>query len=796
MDINRLPKNYATISAVWIDYPNGGREGDYFYLTSEPYPATPANTKYRWNKYAQVWEAADAVIDESARETTTFSDLHVQNDLHVGGVLAASSIKTLDKGMFESLADLNAAYPHPEKGWYAAVVNNETSPASLVVYLSKLNNGVYVWTSTGAGPIYSIATEAEIDAWLTQVASAFDNNNRVFDLDGRKLRYIYDDYFIARLQGTSSYSNAKTDPFVQLGDIDSMLPAGSTIDDKIAKLNEVLDNLLIYSGGGSSDYKPGNYRISVSGIGLDVKTCVLSYDAHEWLQVVTGPVYLRTGQLRILYTTDTFRSLQRKSSLSGGSVVLSPWEQIGHNDRELDEKVGSQSVVVTMKNMVMEPFQRMSYLSSALTAGYLYGLAGSAAPASPEPNGDWSCFRTPVVKGQMYKLTTFGSSNARAYALTDTSRNILSVAVAEVRAFVNELLVVNNDGYLYVNCRSDYATNFRLERFKPGVDGLRVPTIYNPPIDLKKPRLRVLDIGNSYTDNSVEYLANIVNAAGVPLDFSVYKATRSAATFKTWYNCFNDLDTEPYWVYKVVGETISDVVSGEGAAGNGEKFRTALYAGWDVIIIHQVSYYSDDYADWNGNGDKGYLKQFVRLLKKTNPNATIGYLFAHSYRSSYSANTEGSSLLRWRDNGEAVKNIVADYGIDFVIPTGTAIQNLRASSLNDSNEFSDDGTHLANGLAKYTAACCYYQSLLAPRFGLSIFGNSWRKTDLNESNPGVKNVTNETAIVGQKAAFAACNDMYNINNPDTLEYVDTTEYSYGYPSDVITDEEMEECLTS
>ena len=226
MDIHRLPKNYATISEVWADYPNGGNEGDYFYLTSSPYPATPENTKHRWNKYAQVWEIADVVIDESARETTTFSDLHVHNDLHVGGVVVAGSIKSLDKGIFESVAELNAAYPHPDKGWYAAVVNTSTTPSSLVVYLSKLVNGVYVWTATGAAPIYSIATTDEINAWLTQVASAFDLNNRVFDLDGRKLRYIFDTYVFAadaqlRIDVDSKYQ--KPSGGVPVSDLESFI---------------------------------------------------------------------------------------------------------------------------------------------------------------------------------------------------------------------------------------------------------------------------------------------------------------------------------------------------------------------------------------------------------------------------------------------------------------------------------------------------------------------------------------------------------------------------------------------
>ena len=94
----------------------------------------------------------------------------------------------------------------------------------------------------------------------------------------------------------------------------------------------------------------------------------------------------------------------------------------------------------------------------------------------------------------------------------------------------------------------------------------------------------------------------------------------------------------------------------------------------------------------------------------------------HSYRGTYWANTEKSSLKRWENIVEATKQLKAEYGIDFIIPYGTAVQNLRASSLNDAYEFSDDGTHLGAGLGDYVAGCCYFQSLLAPRYGVSILG--------------------------------------------------------------------------
>ena len=66
------------------------------------------------------------------------------------------------------------------------------------------------------------------------------------------------------------------------------------------------------------------------------------------------------------------------------------------------------------------------------------------------------------------------------------------------------------------------------------------------------------------------------------------------------------------------------------------------------------------------------------------------------------------------------------------------------------------------------AACCYWQSIFAQRFG-DILGNTFRKTDLNESITGVKNITDETAVAAQKAAMLAVKNMYEITNIDSFD---------------------------
>ena len=298
------------------------------------------------------------------------------------------------------------------------------------------------------------------------------------------------------------------------------------------------------------------------------------------------------------------------------------------------------------------------------------------------------------------------------------------------------------------------------------------PKMFNPIINLRKEQLKVLDIGNSYTEDSTHYIPEIVSASGIDVsDMCLYRAIRGSASFKTWWDCYHNLDNASYSISRVVGEIEQDV-SGTAAANNGEKFRNTLNNNkWDLIIIHQVSTYAPYYDRWNENNNAGYLDKFIRLLRKLQPEATIGFLLVHSYWSGYGGNAEKSSLDRWKLIAQSAMRLRANYGIDFIIPYGTAIQNLRASSLNNDYDLTADGTHCANGLADYTAACAYFQSLFAPRYGVSILGNSARITvEQNETYPSSDiSVTDENAPIAQLAAMAACYNWYECINPEDIE---------------------------
>lgn len=339
----------------------------------------------------------------------------------------------------------------------------------------------------------------------------------------------------------------------------------------------------------------------------------------------------------------------------------------------------------------------------------------------------------------------------------------------------NEVVVAYvkfNQGLYGGNCPY-YYYNDELRAWKEKKDvGYFAPKMFNPVLDLQKSQLKVLDIGNSYTEDSTHYLPELVKASGIDVsDMCLYRTMRGGASFKSWYDCYHDQDNAAYSIHKVVGGITANI-SGTAAANNGEQFRNTLINNdWDLIIIHQVSQYAPYYDKWEENSNAGYLSKLIRLIRKHQPKATLGFLLVHSYWSGYSANTEQSSLRRWKLIAESAMKLRANYGIDFIIPYGTAIQNLRASSLNNDYDLTGDGTHCANGLADYTAACTYFQSLFAPRYGVSVLGNTARiAVSQTETYPSSDiNVTDENAPIAQIAAITACYNWYECINPEDIE---------------------------
>ena len=286
---------------------------------------------------------------------------------------------------------------------------------------------------------------------------------------------------------------------------------------------------------------------------------------------------------------------------------------------------------------------------------------------------------------------------------------------------------------------------------------------------LKKPNLKVLDIGNSYSVGVFSLLPAVVKYCKADVnDMCLYELYRSGSSFRTWCNLYEDKDTQHFSFYRVIGNLTVNVPYGVYPERDGSVFRRVLTeVEWDLIIIHQVSTYAPYYDSWAGEGIGGFLEQLLGIIRQHQPRAKIGFMLVHSYWDCYSGNKERSSFERWQLIANSVQQLQRDYDIQFIIPYGTAVENLRFSSLNNDYDLTKDGTHLEYGLSQYTAACCLFESLITPRTGISCLGSPALidVSDTESLYPSIS-VNKKNALIAQKAAILAVKDMFHCNNPE------------------------------
>lgn len=283
---------------------------------------------------------------------------------------------------------------------------------------------------------------------------------------------------------------------------------------------------------------------------------------------------------------------------------------------------------------------------------------------------------------------------------------------------------------------------------------------------LTKDTLRVLAIGNSFTDDVTAYLNDIINASGSNVrKMCFYKLCRPTASFYNWVNVYNGVDNTRYTYTKVFGG-VDNSAKGGGNPFSNELMKNVLNKPWDLIIIHPLSSHSDNFDMWGKWSGAGGLDSLLSILKTCQPLASIGFMLTHASYNNSIANGQ-TTEQRWVKIMESAKKMRNRYGVSFIIPCGTAVENLRLTQLRTANFLSHDGHHLEQGLTRYAAACAYYQALVAPRSGISILGNSYRR---KMSNTNCLDITDETAPIAQMAAFLATAFWWKNLNPE--DYLD------------------------
>lgn len=265
----------------------------------------------------------------------------------------------------------------------------------------------------------------------------------------------------------------------------------------------------------------------------------------------------------------------------------------------------------------------------------------------------------------------------------------------------------------------------------------------NYPIPQRPDTLRILGIGNSFTEDGMEYLPDLLAAAGIE-NVILGRITLGGCSLER--HCREYAADTDYYTYSKSTHNRWETVLKKARLREGIADER-----WDIVIIQQVSGKAGMYLTY-----EPWLGHLVEIVRLHCPNA--GACIGWQQTWAYSPDSQHVDFIRYDRNQQlmydgivaAVKQLRDETSIEVIVPTGTAIQNLRGTQPTNWAKVTRDGFHLNFRTGRYTAACTWFQTLVAPALGTTIVENGCRLRGTSHE------LTEEEATVCRQAAQRAC----------------------------------------
>lgn len=243
--------------------------------------------------------------------------------------------------------------------------------------------------------------------------------------------------------------------------------------------------------------------------------------------------------------------------------------------------------------------------------------------------------------------------------------------------------------------------------------------------------LRILAIGNSFSEDSVEqYLWELFDAAGIPV--IIGNMYIGGCTLERHFK--NTVtDKKDYAYRKVVDGVKTETPKVNISYGLKDE-------PWDYVSFQQASGVSGEYETY-----EPYLQALAAYVRRRVP-ATATFMWHQTWAYSTDAGHrefpryERDQLKMYHSIMAASRQAAGARAFPILIPSGTAIQNARTSSLGDA--LNRDGFHLEKTYGRYTASCTWFEAIS----GISVVGNAYHPDSISD----------ETAAICQAAAHNAC----------------------------------------
>ncbi|MDD4688477.1 MAG: DUF4886 domain-containing protein [Eubacteriales bacterium] len=282
--------------------------------------------------------------------------------------------------------------------------------------------------------------------------------------------------------------------------------------------------------------------------------------------------------------------------------------------------------------------------------------------------------------------------------------------------------------------------------------------------------IKILAIGNSFSVDSMQWLLDILNDLGVK-DIVLGNLYIGGCSLQTHSQNAQE-NAEKYTYYKCSQDT-----DGEWKTVEGKK--SIMYGlqdeDWDYISLQQASGYSGISSSY-----EPYLSEIINYVR-ANSRAKLMWNMTWAYQGDSNhgdfARYGKSQDLMYRSIVNAVEeHIIGNGNIDYIIPCGTAVQNMRTSLMGDT--LTRDGYHMDMIFGRYLLGVTWAKVLT----GSDLMGLKTIPGDNAEISPIVLDIIRESVTNAYKKPFEVTNSFYmdTKNKTDHANriancYVDVTE---------------------
>lgn len=285
------------------------------------------------------------------------------------------------------------------------------------------------------------------------------------------------------------------------------------------------------------------------------------------------------------------------------------------------------------------------------------------------------------------------------------------------------------------------------------------------PSELTVKSIKLLVFGNSYANDALRYLTDMLKIAGYE-HIIVGQAGESSMLISDHYNNIDD-DPDNDYVYK--GHSFSvhrKTVNGVKYDMPADYKEIVRDEDWDYILFYQ----GPNSAAALGE-EKYYsrLAEFTDALRKNMTNPDEGKIV---YYMTWAHNVEDTYGL-YRKIADITENIIAnDKNIDGIIPAATLIENLRVLGFKGGagGDITRDWGHLNYGLGRYAMGLLWYSALTGRDNEDITFmptledATESEKKAVSEGNASFTDVTEENIQKIRDAVKASIKNYY-----DTVE---------------------------